>query len=82
MEASLGNMQTKIYLFWRFLKLAGLGGLQKGQSDFILVSEIWFGRRMTLTLSEWHEVKVDENLCVGPALNSTGVKFLIKDHNF
>ena len=29
MEASLGKMQTEIYLFWRFLKLAGLGGLQK-----------------------------------------------------
>ena len=33
---------------------------------------------MTLTLSEWHEVKVDEDLCVGPALNSTRVRFLIK----
>ena len=38
---------------------------------------VWL-RRMTLTLSEWHEVKVDENLCVGPAFNSTRVRFLIK----
>ena len=41
---------------------------------------VWL-RRMTLTLSEWHEVKVDEDLCVGPALNSTRVSFSKKDHN-
>ena len=75
MEASLGNMQTKIYLFWRFLKLAGLGGPDK-------VTLFWSQRFGLADEWHWHWVSGMKSRLtrtfVWPALNSTRVRFLIK----